>query len=160
MKKTQWFVAAVLAVSMIGCGGGSKTTVPTPEGAVTVDNKANEVTITNEETGEKMTSGTAVPADFPPAFVYPNHVKVLSSVTISEGSSIVTFATNDSPEKIIAFYKNAVTTAGYTIEATTTMNAMQILSAQKGPEAIGVHVMALEGHPDAKTSIQVMIGKN
>jgi hypothetical protein len=147
----------ILAVCAAACGGSSKT-VSTPDGDVEVRQSGDQVTVTNEATGEQVTAGNKVPENFPQEFVYPGNTGVANSVADNNGTFMVTFQTGDDPEKIMTFYKDAVDKAGWTIEATANVGGAQMLQAKKDEITLAVHIAP--GETGQPTMVQVALAEN
>jgi hypothetical protein len=137
-NKTMMLMAAALLVA--GCGGGTTTTVATPEGTMSVNQVGNEVTVRNEETGQVVTSGTGMPADFPAEFVYPAALEVLHTFSDNQGAMSASIKTGDAPEKVISFYQHAAASGGWQVEATLDLGTSRFLTGQRGSTGFAIEV--------------------
>jgi hypothetical protein len=120
-------LVAILALSVTGCQVvAEQATKKAIEGAtgVSVDENNKNVTITGKD-GQKVTvSGQegklpeGLPSDFPN---YEGTIKSSGAMEANEGSTFTySIATPDDVQKVVDFYKSKLTSAGWTITASTT----------------------------------------
>ncbi|WP_448659515.1 hypothetical protein ACPVPU_03365 [Sphingomonas sp. CJ99] len=97
-----------------------------------------EQTVRDAETGEAVTirtagaggGGIAAPANLPAfAPIYPG-ATITAAVTGSaqEAKGMVSFTTGDTPDKVIAFYRERATAAGLVAQAEANMGGARILT--------------------------------
>ena len=96
-------------------------------------------------------SGEALPAGFA---LYPGAKLITSTALTAEGkenrSGMVGFETADTPDKVIAFYKNAAARAGYSLEGEIVMPDMAMLGGKKaGAEPFQLIVNTADGKSTA-----------
>ena len=103
--RNRFFVLAVAAgaLTLAGCGSRSAT-VPTANGAATVEQNGNMMTVTTPQGTAQITTGgtgAALPGNLPP---YPNAVPGADIAGSSAGQQgrVVTFTTSDQPGQVRA----------------------------------------------------------
>lgn len=165
---------SLTALTLTGCKP------PTPSYTVTdpktgektklsVDDKGENKTIT-VQTGEgKGTISVTEKGDVPqnlPSYVppYPGAKYEGSFASDMQGTAemgavsggMMSFQTNDSADKVLAFYKDALSRAGLKDSASGDMGGMKMVSFTKGDDSQqGVQVMA-SAAPTGGTQVQVM----
>lgn len=121
-----------------GESGDSQTmTIDTEKGAATIRSGVE--------------SGEALPAGFA---LYPGARLITSTALTAEGqenrSGMVGFETQDSTDKVIAFYKDAAQRAGYKVEGEIVMPDMAMIGGKKpGAEPFQIIVNNTEGKSTA-----------
>lgn len=138
MRNGLLIVAAALALS--ACGGERDAAAGEAE---TAADDSDAVTITSEEGDVTATTGGGSSVGGLPT--YPGartHANV--SVDARDGGSgdVVGFETDDSPETVIAFYREALESRGYTIDTEISSGQMQVVAATRDHGASGAHVTA------------------
>jgi hypothetical protein len=155
MKTSNGIVLAALLLS--ACGGGAEEqageagqtapgTASGDEGAGTASADGETMTFTTEDGSATVRtggSGTAI-GGLPP---YPGartqgSVNIDASNSSSESGQIVTFQTGDPPDRVIAFYREALESRGYEITMEMTSGQMQAITATTDDGESGVNVSA------------------
>lgn len=152
-----------LTLAVAACSSGDKATVEDRDGstAVSTATAGDTQTTTIEAEGGTATirSGTATSADLPLGFeLYPG-AEVLTSTTFDqdgEKGALLTFTSDASPERLIAFYRKAAENAGIAIEMELTTDNSQIIGG-KGAKDTTFSFSTVPG-AEGKTQGQLMIG--
>jgi hypothetical protein len=128
----------------------------------------NTITVNSEEGKASITisSDGKAPANMPsyiPAYPGAEYQGSFASNVSSDQAKksdmkggMVSFTTNDAPDKVLAYYKEAFTRGGLKEQASGNMGGMQMLSFTKGDtEQEGAQVMA-SAAGDGSTQIQII----
>jgi hypothetical protein len=150
-----------MAACMPG-GGQAEEDTAVEDAEIGTQGDAPGVTITSEDgsvtihTGDSM--GTRA-GDLPSYPGGQSHGSAQMDASASDGGSgqVVTFQTDDPPAAVIAFYREALESRGYTIEAEVTSTQMLALSARKNGGESGANITATATGPDS-TMVSLIIG--
>lgn len=121
-----------------------------------------KMTFTDEKSGTTVDVGSGkMPDNFPKDFpVYPG-VKVVSSLSggqQGEGNGFwLTLSTGDSLDKVTAFYKTALASSSWKVEANYTANGTSTQAVKKGDMAGSVSIMREDGADE--TQIVIVLGE-
>ena len=152
------FFASKIAGGMLGKIIESKTGVKTN----IKDLEEGKMTFTDEKTGATVDVGSGkMPDNFPKDFpVYPG-VKVTSSLSGGQqgegGGFWLTLSTGDSVDKVTAFYKTALASNGWTVEANYTANGTSTQAVKKG--AMSGNVSVTREEDASETQIVIVLGE-
>ncbi len=151
MKLSTTIIAAALAISLAGCGGGgdgSEGTIVARDGDTTVTQGPNgSATVTTPEGTADIRSGgnvTELPGGLPP---YPG-AQAASSVNFNgngggQQGRVVIFTTAAQPAQVIDFYVAAARQAGLEEASRTTDRQSSTLALTRGEEQVTIVVMDL-----------------
>ena len=148
--RTVLFASAGLALlGLTACGGAAdEQTVRGPDGEeVTVSRDGdNTVTYTTEDGEATITTGSGgdtATGDLPayPGADASGGMNFSATGEDGAGGQVSSFQTNDPPERVIAFYRDALESRGYTVTATMQTGQHQTITAERGRGA-GVHITA------------------
>lgn len=126
------------------------------------DLEKGKMTFTDEKTGAKVDIGTnEVPDTFPKDFpLYPG-AKVTSSLSGEQSGKSngfwLTMTSQDSADKVLAFYKTELAKNGWTIESTFTANDMTNQTVKKGTWSGSLSVGKNSGSDE--TQIVIILGE-
>ena len=118
------YLTALAALTLMSCGGPDEGEVTTADGkaeyTVDADGRDSEIRFTDTDGNETViNSGTAVEAELPDGFtVYPG-ARIVSNTTMSgaQGAgSLVSIASDDPLDEVVAFYRQQAEAAGVEIE--------------------------------------------
>lgn len=163
MRKIHGFAVGVLALSLAACGSETSGTIEGEDGETgeyTINRSTGETTATIEtdEGTATLRSGANIDVDLPGGFTpYPG-ASVISNTEFSQGDgagAMLLFQTSDSPDAVIAFYRQQADDAGITIELDAKINGGAMLA---GESEDGL-TFSINANPGAEgTSAQLAIG--
>jgi len=147
---------------LAGCDQNKPQVVVSQNGTTaSVSGNGQHITVTDAKTKETVNyssnglNGASLPAFVP---IYPGG-KVTTSV-VGSGSSnggTVVIETQDSPDAVIAFYKQKSAASGFTETANMNMNGMQMFTATADSSKKTLQVMA--SNQSGKTQAQIIWGQ-
>ncbi len=155
--------SAMAVLGLSGCSSersGEFTTEEGDTGSYSVDPDRGEtnMTITTDEGTTTLRSGSDVPIDLPLGFsVYPGAAVTSNSVVDHNGGegSMVIFDTSDSPDEVVAFYREQAEAAGIEIKVDLTINDGRMLGGEGSDgEVFTINVSANEQGANG----QLMVG--
>lgn len=160
------FVAATLVLT--ACSD-TKTYTDSEGNKVDVTQKGDrdsvDMNISSKDGNMKIKAGDAVDADAALPYDLPMidgaevGAQMSSSGDKGEKGAMVTFTTRKSPDEVLAFYKDALTDAGFKVENEASMNEMRMVSGKRGEkEGVAVTITKGEGDDAGKTSVLVLAG--
>lgn len=148
--------AALLALAACGRGGGEANRQAAPGAAQPPAN----VVVTTPEGHAEVRTGAAPGAIAEGIPAYPG-ATAAGTVDVTGGSAegqghVVAFSTPDPPDRVIAFYAQAVGAAGYRVAQQMNVGPTAMLTATRGAgEAVTVTATAAGG----TTQVQVVVGR-
>ncbi len=156
-------LALAIAGVLAGCDQNKQQNVVVSQNGTTasVSGNGQHITVTDAKSKETVNfssnglNGASLPAFVP---VYPGG-KVTTSVVgtgTSNGGTIVV-ETSDSPDAVIAFYKQKSAASGFTQTANMNMNGMLMFTATSNSEKKSLQVMA--STQNGKTQAQIVWGQ-
>jgi len=124
-----------------------------------------KLTFTDKETGAQVDVGSGkLPVNFPKDFpLYPGAVVAGSLSGSEEGKKTgfwITFSTDDSFDKVSAWYKTNLKSGGWTTKSTYETGESVIWNVTKGTLEGTVTVAGASEDKDNKTTIAVMLGES
>lgn len=156
---------AALLLALAGCGEKEKAsgTVVGPDGEkatykVTEKDGESKLTVKSDKGTAEIstgTDGTALPDGFT---LYPG-ATVTSSMRMKaagegKSSTVLSFETADTPDKVVAFYRSDAQKAGYKIEGEVKTGEMEMLSGKKDTRGFTLTV----SREEAKTNVSIIGG--
>lgn len=126
------------------------------------DLEKGKMSFTDEKTGTKVDIGSnTVPETFPKDFpLYPG-VKVTSSLSGEQAGKSngfwLTMSSEDSADKVLAYYKTELGKNGWTVESTFTANEMTSQTVKKGTWSGSLSTG--KSSSDDATQIVIMLGE-
>ncbi|QZH75199.1 MAG: hypothetical protein JY451_00760 [Erythrobacter sp.] len=153
------------ALLLAGCGGSDSGTIETEDGTVEYDADQSgdeaQIRFTDKDGNETViNSGTDVAASLPDGFtVYPG-AQVASSSVMSgaDGQGSMTVMTSsDSPEEMVAHYRQQAEAAGFVIEMEMTTNDTMMIGGE-GPDGQAFSFNA--SRSGEESSGMLMVGRN
>lgn len=148
--------SAVLLFAVSGCG--RSTEVKGPEGEkASVEHKDDGLDISvkgkdGEESRLAIGESVSLPDDFPKDVpIYPE-AKVIMSMSVEKGSQ-VTLSTEDSADKVEAFYKERMKKDGWEEKLSMNLPVMKMLGWEKDGRELMINVIFEEG----KTMINITV---
>jgi hypothetical protein len=156
-------VALAIAAALTGCDQNKQQNMVVSQNGTTasVSGNGEHITVTDAKSKETVNyssnglNGANLPAFVP---VYPGG-KVTTSV-VGSGSSnggTIVIETSDSPDAVIAFYKQKSAASGFTQTANMNMNGMQMFTATSDAEKKSLQVMT--SAQNGKTQAQIIWGQ-
>ena len=148
----------VLAAMLFGCQkaaekAAEKMVEAQSGGRISADISGGDVTVTDKETGAKMTMGEHAampegwPADMPQ---YPGST-VLQSMTQDspQGKHLhVMLHTQDSPKTVLDYYKEKAVAAGYKVVVESSLEEGGMVVFESASSSVHVNAMTSEGGSD------------
>ena len=149
--------AIVIGVTLVGRFAYRTFLSKTTGGVIGIDKEGEKVTVKSEEAEFSFEEGGELPENFPKDFpIYPE-AKLISSWTASgeetEGLSLV-WETNDSIDKVSAYYKEKLTESGWKLSLTAEVEDSITLAFEKNDTG-GFLGITTE---DSKTIISLTLG--
>jgi hypothetical protein len=149
--------AIVIVVALAGRFAYRTFLSKTTGGIVDIDKEGGKVTVKSEETEFSFEEGGELPENFPKDFpTYPK-AKLTSSWTASsdetEGLSLV-WETNDSIDKVAAYYKEKLTELGWKLSLTAEVEDSTTLAFEKNDTGGFIGITT----EDSKTIISLTLG--
>lgn len=158
-------LAAALPLALAACGkpADKTTTVQAAGTQVTTSAAGSQVTVT-DSAGQTTTIKAGAPAAAPsagpaaPGFApaYPG-AAILSRIDTPGGGGSVTilkFTTKDTPDKVLAFYRDAAAKAGVPVSADMDMGGSKMFAAEEEGGARGMQLTAA-ADKDGLTIVQL-----
>ena len=109
--------------------------------------------------GDAVDGDAALPYDLPLIAGAEVGAQMTASGDKGKKGGMVTFTTDKSADEVLAFYKNALTEAGFNIENEASMNDARMVGGKRGEkESIAVTITSGEGDASGKTSVMVLAG--
>lgn len=146
------FLATAIVFTLAGCS----QTYTTPAGTTTV---TGDQIVSKDPTGQmtvKAGGSTAYPSTMP-VQQYPNSTVIMTTDDKSDKAGTTKLSamlnSKDSIDKIVAFYKAQLASAGYNIENEQSGGSMANLYAKKGEQQINVSVIG--GSSDGGNTISI-----
>ncbi|WP_298334313.1 hypothetical protein [uncultured Erythrobacter sp.] len=138
MCKSAIALSAAGALLLIGCGSetsGEFTTDDGETGEYTIDQTSGEssMTVETEDGTVSMRTNTETPDSLPAGFTLFSGAEVLSNTIIDQGDtkgSLTTFRTDETPDEIVAHYREEAEDAGITIQIETSMNGGKMIGGE------------------------------
>lgn len=162
----QILLPSIAALVLASCGSGEESRVydesEADQAAAAIAGGADDVTIRSDQGEVRVRSGdadTPLPGGLP---AYPGAERTAgysANSTGADGGSgqLVAFTTDDSPEEVIAFYREAVERSGREISASMEMEQLQSISVADADERGGFTVTAT--NTGSGTSIMIAGGR-
>ncbi|TIX51596.1 hypothetical protein [Alteraurantiacibacter aquimixticola] len=160
--------AAASAMLLAACGSSDEGTITTEDGEMSysADRDSDEVTLRmrgedGDEATMRMGGADSGDVELPDGFtIYPG-ATVDSHITIggdNRQGAIVNMTSPDSPDKIIAFYRQQADRAGVTINSEISANGMELIGGEKEDGT----VLSVSAMPDddGPTIIQLTVGRD
>ncbi len=157
-------IAGAAALLLAGCGSEQSGSVEGDDGTVahyTIDESSGEVsaTIDTVDGTATMRSGADVPVELPRGFsVYPG-AEVLTNTVFKQADAngaLLTMETEDSPEEMVAFYREQAEDAGVEIAMNISTETMQMIGGDTQDGATFSFTATRKGD---KTTGQLMVGE-
>jgi len=152
-----------IALALAACGSETSGTIEGEDGETgeyTIDRATGEASATIEtaEGTTTLRSGSDVPVDLPAGFsLYPG-ANVLSNTVVKQGDgsgNLVTLTSDDSPEKVAAFYKAQAEEAGLEIQMEMVTDGARLMGGES-PDGTTFSIMA---NPEGEgTLAQLTVG--
>ncbi|WP_298303904.1 hypothetical protein [uncultured Erythrobacter sp.] len=138
MCKSAIALSAAGALLLIGCGSetsGEFTTDDGETGEYTIDQTSGEssMTVETEDGTVSMRTNTETPDSLPAGLTLFSGAEVLSNTIIDQGDtkgSLTTFRTDETPDEIVAHYREEAEDAGITIQIETSMNGGKMIGGE------------------------------
>lgn len=153
--------AAILALS--ACGSEREGTMQTEDGEVAYeiseDGETTNVRLNGDEGEVTVDTGANLKPDLPDGLaLYPGaRITSASNVGLGEAAgALVTMESEDSPEKIVGWYKDQAAKAGYEIDSEVSTGSLRIVS---GKTADGREFNVVANGDASPTTVQLTAGR-
>ncbi|MEE4199214.1 hypothetical protein [Erythrobacter sp.] len=162
-----WTLAALGASTLIAaCSSQEEEPARTPEelppSEYTIDEETGEtsMTVMTEDGEVSLRSGVRVPVDLPAGFTLIEGARVVSNTVIDQGDTkgaLVTFASDQSPQEIVQYYRAQGLAAGMAIEIESEMNGVLLVGGEHPATGSTFSISAYAG--DDGTTAQLTAGE-
>jgi hypothetical protein len=149
---------ALLVFSLAGCGLLAKSAVESATG-VKVDQNGSNVTVTGKNGTASISSKEGklpdgMPADIP---AYSGTIKSSAALTTDQGTNFsFEVTTGDAPSVVQAWYKDKLTSNGWTVTGTVSGGADSAMVSAKKGDKNNIVVTIGKNSSDGKTEVAVI----
>ena len=150
---------ALLVLSLAGCSCVAQKVAETATG-VKVDQNGNNVTVTGQNGTASLSSKEGklpdgMPSDVP---AYAGTIKSSATLTTNEGTNYTfTIDTSDDVSTVQGWYKDKLTSNGWTVTGTVTGGSDSAMVSAKKGEKDNIVVTIGKNSSDGKTEIAVIV---
>ncbi|MBC2776436.1 hypothetical protein [Parasphingopyxis marina] len=155
-------VIAAAGLAMAACMPGGGEAEREDVAARDADGETPGMTITSEDGSVTIHTGNSTGTRAGDLPSYPGgqpHGSAQMEASAADGGSgqVVTFQTDDPPAEVIAFYREALESRGYTIETEVTSTQMHAVSASRNDGESGANITATATGPNS-TMVSLVVG--
>ncbi|MGP1283348.1 MAG: hypothetical protein ACTS1X_10265 [Parasphingopyxis sp.] len=162
--RTIHMVPAVALLALAACGGSNEQVYRGPDGEeVRVERGGDGTTTYRSGDGETVITtgelGAEMPAGLPryPGADTSRGLNIDATGRDGGSGQVSSFQTDDAPAEVIAFYRRALESDGYSIAATMDMGQSQMIVAERQDGEGGVQITATDMNGQG-TSVSVIAG--
>lgn len=150
--------AIITSFMLLAACGSSEQTTTVGGATVTSDESKGTTSITTDNGTIRTAQGDAAAnvamPDYAPLYPGATVSGVIETETNGNKYKMVTFDTTDSIDKVVDYYKGALTKGGWTVPTTFMSGDAGMLGAQKGDKEVSV---AISHEADGKTNAVITL---